>query len=54
MIGLDPVIQDWLGVDVIFGVDDILNYHLKQKSALRFISQFKAKHNLRQLLQHKS
>ena len=38
MIGVNPAIQDWLGVDVIFGVDVILEYLSGQKSTSKFIS----------------
>ena len=40
MMGLNPMTQDWLGVDTIFGVDVIMKYENDKKATLRLISQF--------------
>ena len=33
MMGFNPMTQDWLGVDAIFGVDVILKYYTTKKAS---------------------
>ena len=40
MTGVNPITHDWIGVDIIFGVDVILYINSMKRQLQEFISQF--------------